>query len=235
MKRYGLLVIGIGFCVVSMQASAGTISGVLNFQGAVPAPEKFAITKNPEVCGTGTRAITWVRVKNGKLAQAVVAIDKVAGGNKPWPKAASAPHSNQKGCAFLPYLDVIKNGSEITVLNSDPVLHNIHTYEIIGRAKRTMFNVSQPGKGFVFKENAKARRGHWMKMECDAHNFMHGWRFFARNPYYSVTGDDGAFKISDLPPGTYNVVAYHPTLGTQKKTVKVGDGTATVDFTFSAR
>jgi len=104
----------------------------------------------------GTQKITWVRMKGGKLAQAVVAIDKISGGSKPWPKTASASQSNRKGCAFLPYLNVIKNGSELTVLHSDPVLHNIHTYEIIGCAKRTMFNVSQPGKGFEFSCTAGA-------------------------------------------------------------------------------
>jgi len=114
------------------------------------------------------------------------------------------------------------------------VLHNIHTYEIIGRAKRTIFNVSQPDKGFDFKEVVKARRGHWMKMECDAHNFMHGWRFLARNPYYSLTGDDGVFNITDVPAGTYKVIAWHPTLGKQVATVKVGAGAAKINFTFSA-
>jgi len=235
MKRYGLLIIGIGFFMVSMQASAGTITGVLDFKGPVPAADEFIITKNPKICGTGMRAVTWVRVKNGKLAQAVVAIDKVPGGTKVWPTGAVNAKSNQKGCTFIPYLQVIKNGGELTVLNSDPVLHNIHTYEIIGRAKRTMFNVSQPGKGFVFKEKIKVRRGHWMKVECDAHNFMQAWDFIARSPYYSVSGNNGVFKITDIPPGTYNVVAYHPTLGMLKKTVKVGAATTTVDFTFSAK
>jgi len=233
LKRYGLLAIGIGFCLTGTQAMAGSITGVLNFKGTAPAPEEFAITKNPEVCGTGTRKVTWVRVKNGKLAQAVVYIDKIDG-TKAWTKKAVDAKSNQKGCAFLPFIDVVKNGTTLDVLNSDPVLHNIHTYEIIGRAKRTIFNVSQPDKGFDFKEVVKARRGHWMKMECDAHNFMHGWRFLARNPYYSLTGDDGVFNITDVPAGTYKVIAWHPTLGKQVATVKVGAGAAKINFTFSA-
>ncbi len=232
LKKTSYLAVGAAVSLMSTTAMAGSITGKLAFTGTAPTPEEFAITKNPEVCGTGKRAVEWIRVRNGNLAQAVVFIDKIKG-KKAWPKTAVAARSNQKGCAFLPFMDVIKNGTELEVMNSDPVLHNIHTYEIIGRAKRTMFNVSQPDKGFVFKEKVKARRGHWMKMECDAHNFMHGWRFLARNPYYAVTGDDGAFSITDVPAGEYKLTAWHPVLGKKTTTVTVTDGAATADFSFA--
>jgi len=232
LKRTSYLAFGAAVSLLSTSAIAGSITGKLTFVGTPPTPEEFAITKNPEVCGTGKRAVEWIRVRNGNLAQAVVFIDKIKG-DKSWTKDAVAAKSNQKGCAFLPFMAVVKNGTEIEVLNSDPVLHNIHTYEIIGRAKRTMFNVSQPDKGFVFKEKVKARRGHWMKLECDAHNFMHGWRFLARTPYYAVTGDDGTFTITDIPAGTYKLTAWHPVLGKKTITITVADGAATANFSFS--
>ncbi len=37
----------------------------------------------------------------------------------------------------------MKNETKIAAVNQDPILHNIHTYEIIGRTKKTVFNVSQ--------------------------------------------------------------------------------------------
>ena len=128
-------------------------------------------------------------------------------------------------------MQVVRNGGEVEVRNSDPVQHNIHTYEVIGRAMRTVFNVNQPNKG-VFKQTVKLKRGKWLKLGCDAHDFMHAWVFVAGNPYYAVTGDDGKFNISDVPAGEYKVVAYHPTLGKQKVVVTVGASEASAEFTF---
>ena len=231
MNKSVLLAIGALIALAATPAMAGSVSGNVKFDGTVPPIGKYGITKNPEICGTGTREVEWVRVKDGNLAQTVVYIAKIDGPKK-YPDSALNAKSNQKGCAFLPYLQVVKNGANYEALNSDPILHNIHTYEIIGRAKRTMFNVSQPDKGFVYKDVIKMRRGKWMKLECDAHDFMHGWVFAAKTPYYAVTGDDGAFNITEVPDGEYEVVAYHPTLGTQKATVKVS-GDSKASFTFS--
>jgi hypothetical protein len=61
-----------------------------------------------------------------------------------------------------------------------------------------------------------------------------GVRHGDHQPFYSVTGDDGKFKLADLPAGTYEIEAWHEKLGkqTQKITVAEGD-TKSVDFKFS--
>lgn len=56
------------------------------------------------------------------------------------------------------------------------------------------------------------------------------------NPYYAIVGDDGTFTISDIPPGTYEVYAWHPTLGKQEANVTIrAKGHATADFSFAAK
>ena len=70
-------------------------------------------------------------------------------------------------------------------------------------------------------------------MTLDHHDFMHGFVFVARNPYYAVVGADGSFKIDDIPPGEYNIKAWHGTLGEQKAKITVEGGkTAQTDFEF---
>jgi len=118
-------------------------------------------------------------------------------------------------------------------VNSDPVLHNIHTYELIGRARRTVMNVSQPEKGNIVKKKIKLRKGTAMKVECDAHDFMHAFVFVAKNPYYAVVGKDGGFEIKDVPPGKYTIKVFHGVLGEKKGTVEVkGGGAATVNLAY---
>ncbi|MDX8410588.1 MAG: carboxypeptidase regulatory-like domain-containing protein [Mariprofundaceae bacterium] len=231
MRRTGRIFLTMLFALASLPAWAGSIAGTVKFSGAVPGKERFIVAKNPEVCGSGAREVEWVRVVDGKLSQVVVYIDGIDGARS-WPAEAQASMIDQKDCAFTPHMQVVRNGGEVEVRNSDPVQHNIHTYELIGRAMRTVFNVNQPNEG-VFKQTVNLKRGKWLKLGCDAHDFMHAWVFVASNPYYAVTGDDGKFNISDVPAGEYKVVAYHPTLGKQKAVVMVGASAASAEFSFS--
>ena len=213
-------------------SNSGTVKGKVNLGGAQVLVETFTISKNPEVCGTGTREVTFVRTNGGGLLDAVVYLDKVKEG-KAFPEETKKIKIDQQKCAFVPYLSVMRNQGELEAVNSDPVLHNIHTYELIGRARRTVVNVSQPDQGNVVTKKIKLRKGAGMKVECDAHDFMHAFVFVARNPYYAVVNDSGEFEIKDVPPGKYKVKSWHGILGEQDATVEVsGGGTATVDFSY---
>ncbi len=211
-------------------SNGGTITGTVNFAGKDLPPKVYKITKDNNVCGTGERQIDYVRVKDGHLLDTVVYLDKVKQG-KPFPAALSKEKIDQKGCEFKPFLQVMKNGSKLAAVNDDPVLHNIHTYEIIGRTKKTVFNVSQPEPNTVTK-TVKLKRGVGMKVECDAHDFMHGFVFVAKNPYFAKVAEDGSFKIDNVPAGKYTIKVWHGTLKGAKDKVQVAaGGTANVDFT----
>jgi hypothetical protein len=208
----------------------GTITGKVSFTGDDPAPKIFAVTKDNSVCGEVDRKIDFVKVNNGALTEAVVYLDKIKKG-KEFPVIEKVS-LQQKGCEFKPFISVMYNNSKIDAVNEDPVLHNIHTYEIIGRAKKTAFNVSQPDKGTVSKK-IKFKRGSGMKVECDAHDFMHSFVFVAKNPYYAVVDKNGNYKIENVPPGKYKIKAWHGYLGEKKAKTEVSEGgSATVDFTY---
>ena len=209
----------------------GAIAGKVSFSGEDPAPTVYSISKDNDVCGTGTREIDYVRVNGGALNDVVVYLDKVKEG-KPFGDDIATGKIDQEGCEFKPFLQIMRNASEISAINADPVLHNIHTYEILGRAKKTVFNISQPKPGTVTKA-VKLKRGTAMKVECDAHDFMHGFVFVAKNPYAVKIAEDGSYSIDNVPPGEYKIVAWHGTLKAQKDKVEVtAGGSATVDFEF---
>lgn len=240
MMRLVLVIAGLGTAAalsaaqayeVTPVAGGGEIVGKVAFKGTAPEPRKMVIAKDPSVCGTGTREILEVAVKDGALQNVVIYVAKVEKG-KAWGNQIK-PALNQQGCRFVPEMLLVKKDEELTIRNSDAVLHNIHTYEIIGNVRRTMFNVGQPDKGDI-KQSIKLRRANVVKIECDAHDFMHGWAFAIENPYADVSKVDGSFKIDALPPGDYEVKAWHPVLGEKstKVSVKAGAPTA-VAFEFS--
>lgn len=213
--------------------AAGTVKGKVAAGEAKARTENYTISKDPDVCGTGTRTFEAIKIKNGVLLDTVVYLDKVKGGSKTFSAGMKKVTINQEGCEFKPFFSVMQKGGELEAVNSDPVLHNIHTYELIGRARRTLMNVSQPEKGNIVTKKVKTRKGVGMKIECDAHDFMHAFVFVAKNPYFSVVKEDGSFEIADVPPGKYTIKVWHGVLGEKKGKIEVKDGgTASIDFSY---
>ena len=245
MKRWIAVLAMVGFCMLPPTSQAetykeitvsngGTITGRVTLAGRDYAPKKYTVVKDSAVCGEGTREIDYVRVVNGALLDVVVYLDEVKSG-KPFPAEVGDGKILQKGCEFTPFLGVMRNDAEFAAINQDPVLHNIHTYEIIGRIKKTVFNVSQPDQNTITKR-VNLKKGVAMKVECDAHDFMHAYAFTANNPYFAVVKEDGGYRIDNVPAGKYKIKAWHGFLRDQKSRVEIAaGGTVTVDFAFKGR
>jgi Polysaccharide lyase family 4, domain II len=239
-------------------SNGGSISGKIKFTGTPQAPKQFDLVKfpnstycaqNPFSDGKGHIELPEVNVKDGALRDVVVYIPHIEKG-KPFDFKGTDVKANL--CRFLAqggpstFSGVVMNKSHIRVLNTDAdpndpkaatgVLHNPHTYEIDGTKSKTIFNVPLPNKGQTIDKEVKLRKedkGSFVKLECDQHNFMNAYFLPVSNPYYAVVSEDGTFKIDDIPPGEYEVEAWHPILGVQEAKIKVAaGGTATAEFTF---
>ncbi len=206
-------------------AAGGTISGAVMFKGDVPKPKKLKVTKDKKRCDKSPKFDESLVVKDGKLANVIVYISDVKGGKKLEKKGVTL---DQNGCVYQPHVLAVAAGADVTILNPDKVLHNIHTYSKINKP----MNRAQPK--FKKKLKVKFDKPEIMEVKCDVHGWMGGWIFVAGNPYYSVTGADGAFSITDLPDGKYKVEIWHEKLGTQTKEVEVKAGeTAKLDVEFA--
>ena len=106
---------------------------------------------------------------------------------------------------------------ELKILNSDGVLHNIHTFS----TANPPVNKAQP----KFKKEMveKLEKPELIKVQCDAHSWMLGWIYVTENPT-AVTDGNGAFKLENVPPGKHKVEVVHPVLGKQTKEVEVKAG-----------
>lgn len=201
--------------------NTGGIDGQVFLGTSIPRTIKHKTFKDNLICGTANRSLPVIRANGEALLDAVVFIEN-APSSKPFPASAQKVTVNQDGCTFLPYLSVLALGGELEIINSDPVLHNIHAFEQIGAMERTVFSVSQPMRGDITRHNVDDGRS--LRLTCDAHNFMLGFVFIADNPHYDIVDEDGGFRITGLPAGTYTVSVWHGVLGVISKTVTVPAG-----------
>ncbi len=192
----------------------GTIVGEVKLVGAAPAPKTVKVNKDNEVCGQ-EKKIAEVQVgPNGGVGSTIVSVSDAKGA-----KAAAPAVLDQKGCEFRPNVLVMAPG-EIKILNSDGVLHNIHTFS----TANPPINKAQPK--FRKEMVEKFAKPELIKVQCDAHSWMLGWIYVTEAPA-AVSDGNGAFKIENVPPGKHKVEVTHPVLGKQTKDVEVKAGQET--------
>lgn len=210
------------------------MSGKVTFSGEIPRPNRLLITRDMEVCGEGYRKRREIDVTDeGGLRNVVIVIDGIAKG-KAWPQLREGYVVDQVNCYFDPFVQVMRRGADLNIVNSDPVLHNIHGSELIGKTWRTLFNFGQPPEKGTITQPLRPRRGRQIRLECDAHDFMLGWIYAVDNPYAVVVDSTGHFTIDDIPPGKYTIKAWHPRLGLHEQVIVLsGNQTGEITFQFS--
>jgi plastocyanin len=217
---------------------AADIIGTVTLTGTPPAEIPIQPLMDDPTCGplhseTPTTHF-YVFGKNGEFADVVVSL-KDASGNAITGKSigASAPAVllDQKGCLYTPQILAIQTGQKLTVRNSDPCIHNVHTTSKGANAEHNDVQMSGgPDLTYTFDKPEM-----FMKFQCDVHPWMFAWVSIFDSPYYAISGTDGKFVIKNVPPGSYTVVASHRKLGDQTQTVQVADKDVTVNFSFSVK
>lgn len=209
-------------------ANGGSLTGEAIFAGPPPEPYVIWVRKNADVFGEKLPDERLIVSRSGKIKNAVVMLEGIREG-KPWPDPHPARLLNRGGL-FVPHVQVVRTGSQLEVINQDPVLHNTHAYF----GGRTLFNLAQPNQGQVIRKPLK--RSGLVEFSCDSHDWMNGWIAVLDHPYAAITGEDGTFAITDIPAGSYALTAWHEKLGRQQLqvTVKAGEQRK-VNFTFPAK
>lgn len=137
---------------------------------------------------------------------------------------------NQIDYTFVPRVLPVVAGAEVRFHNGDSELHNIHTFDGGRRANR-MFNRSQlPGSTFtrIFQEPDS------ILVRCDLHSQMIAHILVLPNVFHTMPGDDGSYSVAGVPPGRYEITAWHELFGRVSVPVDVASGEITaVDLTFS--
>ncbi len=193
-----------GYTVIRV-ADGGTISGTVKWSGPEPRNLDVAVNKDPQICDPEShKTINMERLVIGPdsgVANTIVYIRNISQGkpmNLPEPRRSL----DQKHCRYEPHILLVPRSAEIAMKSSDTVLHTVH---MDGAAS---FNVPFPFPDRVITRNMDAPG--LVNLRCNGgHVWMNAEMMVVSHPYYAVTDLNGRFELTDVPPGDYEVVAWH--------------------------
>jgi plastocyanin len=217
---------------VSMAADDTTITGKITLKGMPPSEVEIDMGADAQCKAMHTETVKTKRYvvgSKGELANVFVYAKE--GVTKSYDPPKQPVVLDQKGCMYQPYILGIQVGQTFEIDNSDDNSHNVHILPNFNAEK----NFGQPIKGT--KSTYKFTKPEiGVKIKCDVHPWMFAFISAVPHPFFAVTGQNGAFKISSLPPGDYTIEAWHLKAGTQTQKVRVGAGeTKSIDITLEAK
>ena len=216
----------------AIAAAASSVNGTVTFAGKVPNLRPLSMDADPACAKkhSGPVPAEMLVLGNGNtMGNIMVWVSKGLPAGKSWPAPKTPVVLDQKGCMYVPHVMGIMVGQPYKILNSDGVLHNIHTLPKVNPA----FNKGMPA---TLKETSTTftKPEAVFHIKCDVHPWMSAYVAVFTHPFHSVTKTDGKFTISGLDPGTYEVTAWHEKLGTQTASVTVAaNETKSQDFKFT--
>jgi hypothetical protein len=183
----------------------GTISGTVRWSGPVPHALEFPITKDPQICDPDSKKTAdlerLIIGPEGGVANAIVYLKHISAG-----KALELPeqrrHLDQKHCRYIPHILLVPKDGTLSMLSSDTTLHTIH-----------MDGAASYNLPFPFPDRVTSRTMSTpglVNLRCNGgHVWMNAEMMVVSHPYYAVTDESGRFELTNVPPGTYQLVAWH--------------------------
>lgn len=232
--------------------AGGTVTGKVTYSGK-PEEKEFLFSKfpNPKFCPKipkpelvkgEKRIMPTIEVgKDGALKHAVVAVKDID--DKAFTDAYKGTEVVAEFCEFMPFSGVVVKQKNFHVENHDAdpddpgpkgdfpgkkgVLHNPHSFEVLGPSSSTVFNIALAEKGSKLDKPVvlrKDKQGSMFRLQCDQHEFMQSFFLPVTNPHYAVVKEDGTFEIKDIPAGKHKLIAWHPFAGKVEAEVDVPEG-----------
>jgi hypothetical protein len=173
------------------------------------------VTIDQKVCGSELPDEAIVVDAQGHLANAVVTLTGLKRTG-----AAERLVTNEK-CHFAPRVQIIRPNGSVRTTSKDAVLHTTQAQQENGRP---IFNVALPVPGINIAKPVGAAG--IVRLSCNTHPWMRGW-LIVTDEAAAVSGADGRFTISNVPPGTYEARVWHESLKGAPQTIIVVAGKPT--------
>ena len=131
---------------------------------------------------------------------------------------------DQRNETFVPHLLAITTGTTVDFPNSDRIYHNVFSL-----SKTKTFDLGRYAAGH--SQAIRFDRPGIVRVFCDIHSHMNAFILVFNHRFFDVTDADGRYHIDNIPPGTYNVIAWNEGLASEPRSASVPDGGSTeLDF-----
>jgi plastocyanin len=170
--------------------------------------------------------------KQGHLAEVVVALRGVTLKKAPKKAASATVTIDQKDDLFTPETVVLRAGDRVKFTNSDAKLHNVKSDHSLHSFSFNLLKGKEAVQAFERAVNIREP----VQLGCAYHSSMRAWIYVFDHPFFQLTGEDGRFRLADVPPGDYRLEVVHPAGGlrwTQPVTIEPGKSVQ-VDIRLSA-
>jgi plastocyanin len=136
---------------------------------------------------------------------------------------------DQRNEAFVPHVLAVVSGTTVDFPNNDRTYHNVFSLSptkpfdlgryAVGRSKAVKFD--RPGIVRVF---------------CEIHSHMSAFILVFAHRHFAVTDDEGRYRLDNVPPGTYTVVAWNESAPSESRRVTLAEaGDVEVNFALGRR
>jgi plastocyanin len=132
---------------------------------------------------------------------------------------------DQRNQAFVPYVLAVPVGTTVEFPNSDRVYHNVFS---LSKAKR--FDLGRYARGH--SKSVRFDRPGVVRVFCELHSHMNAFVLVFAHRYFATTDADGRYRIDNVPPGAYTVVAWNEGQPRQSRAIRVGDDGGVVEMDF---
>jgi plastocyanin len=126
---------------------------------------------------------------------------------------------DQRNETFVPHVLAIMIGTTVDFPNSDKFYHNVFSL-----SKTARFDLGRYAAG-RFRSIRFDKPG-IVRVFCDIHSHMNAYILVFSHPFFTLTDQEGRYRIDNIPPGSYNVVAWNEGTASEAKPVVVADGGA---------
>jgi hypothetical protein len=229
----------------------GVVSGKVTFAGSPPPPKEFLFSKfpNPRYCAQTSKKRGDIRYMplievgpNGGLQNAIVVVSDIV--DQEWMGRYPGTNVVMELCDFAPFTSVVVNRKPMLVENRDAdptdpksirgVIHNPHSFEVLGSSQTTIFNIGLAEKGSRLDKPITVRKqqqGSTVRLQCDQHEYMQAYFLPVTNSHFAILGENGTFEIKGVPAGQHKLTVWHPFAGRVDADIVVADqGVVTQNF-----
>ena len=140
------------------------------------------------------------------------------------------PRMDQRDERFVPHILAIVAGTTVDFPNNDRTYHNVFSL-----SKTRSFDLGRYAAGK--SKSVRFDRPGIVRVFCDIHSHMSAYILVFAHRYFAVTDEEGRYRLENVPPGTWNVVAWNEAAPHESRRVVVAEtgGDVEVDFSLGRR